>query len=47
MNTNEQEFGIRTDYHNPKLVQSIMNNTVTNLHYKETGKKKIKKKSKN
>jgi len=46
MNTNEQEFGIRTHYNNPDLVQSIMKNAVTNLHYKETGKKKTKKKRK-
>jgi hypothetical protein len=38
MNTNEQEFGIRTYYKNPKLVRSIMNETVTNMHYKETEK---------
>jgi hypothetical protein len=49
MNTNEQEFGIRTSYKNPNLVQSIMNNTVTNMLYKVTDDKKkktVKKKSK-
>jgi hypothetical protein len=36
MVTNEQEFGINTSYKNPKLVQSIKNNTVTKMCYKET-----------
>ena len=38
-NTNEQEFGIRTSYKNPILVQAIMCNNVTNMHYEENEKR--------
>lgn len=41
MNTNEQEFGLRINYKNPKLVQSIKSNTVTNMRYKETERNNI------